>query len=270
MRINVLSALAICFVLFSCNQDNKHKKGDNSILPDITNTDDKTMKTKEFVNDFDEIEVSSAIDADVVKSDHEKVVISAPAYILEDVEVKFEGGKLSIGYKPGLRIINESRVKATIYAKDFKRIEGNGAAEITLKDKFTQEKVEVVGSGAAEIKGDLEANDFKIDVSGASSYKGNIWAINLNVQAASSAELNLKGKTKNILIDASSAAEVAASDVISEVAKIDASSSSEVSLGVISSVDAEASSAAEIKILKKGDVKILRKEESSSGSISFQ
>lgn len=270
MRINVLSALAISVVMLSCNQDNKHKKDDNSILPNISTNDDKSMKTKEYVGDFDEIITSSAVESEVIKADHERVVISAPAYLMEDVQVKFEGGKLSIGYKSGIRVINENRLKATIYAKDFKRLEANGASTIKLKDKFTQEKVDVSTSGAAEIEGDLEANDFGIDASGASSYKGNIWAINLNVVAASSADISLKGKAKNVSIEASSAADVSASDVVSEVAKIDASSSAEVSLGVITSIDAEASSAAEIKILKKGDVKILRKEESSSGSIVLQ
>ncbi len=270
MKIKVFSIFALVFLAISCKKGENQRDNNGKILPDIINSGDKSIKTKDFVGNFDEIEVSQAIEAEIIKSDQEKVIISAPASLLDDVIVKIENGKLDIGYKSGIRIINTNNVKATIYAKDFTKLEANGAASITVKDKFTQEKVEVDVSGAADIQGDLEANDFEIKSDGAGKYKGKIWAIDLKIEASSSGEVSISGKAKNTEIDASSAADVAASGVITETAKIDASSSAEVSLGVISSLEAEASSAGDIKITKKGDLKVLKKEESSGGSINLQ
>ena len=49
------------------------------------------MTEKVFSGDFNSIEVSTSIDADIVKSDVERVVISAPSDILEFVKVEQNG-----------------------------------------------------------------------------------------------------------------------------------------------------------------------------------
>jgi hypothetical protein len=49
---------------------------------------------KTYDGDIDQIKVSTSIDAEVIKSDTEKVVISAPSDIMDNIKVDKNGGVL--------------------------------------------------------------------------------------------------------------------------------------------------------------------------------
>lgn len=253
-------------VLSACNEKSEKSKW----LPDVTNKDHGPLKQKEFSGDFDEIEVSQAIEAEIIKSDVEKVVISAPTNIIDEVLVERQGGKIHIHYNTGFRVMNTNNVKAKIYTKDFTKLIANSAASITVRDKFTQEKTDVEASSAASITGHLEANDLEISVDSSSSFEGKIWAVDLDVDASSAASISISGKAKNAEISSSSGSSINGKDVVVENLKADASSGA--SLEVIASltVDAEASSGGSVNVYKKGNLTTVKKEENSGGSVSIQ
>lgn len=271
MKSRTLFILSAFVLLASCNERHEKKNRENKGWVDkVISKESGPIKQKEFNGDFDEIEVSQAIDAEIIKSETERVVISAPENIINEVLVDNNGGKLHIHYKPGIRVMNTNNVTAKIYTKDFTKLNANSAAKITVKDKFTQDKTSVEVSSAASISGDLEANDFDITTDSSSNFSGKIWAVDLDIEASSGASIDISGKTKNAEVSSSSGSSVSAAGVVADHVKAEASSGASVQMSAVSSVKAEASSGGSVDISKKGPLQSITKEESSGGSVSIQ
>lgn len=265
----IFSAVAL---MASCNEkhDKRNSDTNNGWVDKVIDKDSGPVKEKVVNGDFDEIEVSQAIDAEIIKSDTEKVVISAPENIINEILVDNDGGKLHIHYKAGIRVMNVRHVKAKIYTKDFTKLTVNSAASIIIKDKFTQDKLGIDISSASSVTGDLEANDFDISAGSSSSFSGKVWAVDLDIEASSAASIDISGKTKNADITSSSGSSISAKEVIADHVKADASSGASLHISAVSSVNAEASSGGSIDIAKRGDLKNITKNESSGGSVSIQ
>ncbi|MFY1045020.1 head GIN domain-containing protein [Chryseobacterium sp. GP-SGM7] len=257
-------------IFVSSCKENERKDGKSTWLPDVTNKDHGPLKQKEYKGDFDEIEVSQAIEAEIIKSDVERVVISAPANIIDEVLVDNSGGELHIHYKTGFRVMNTNNVKAKIYAKDFKKLEANSAGIIVVRDQFTQDKTDVEVSSSGHISGKLEANEMDIDAGSSGTFKGKIWAVDLSVESSSSSEVSISGKTKNANLSASSSGTISARELTAENVKAESSSSADIEIGVSSSFEGSASSSGSIKGIKRGNVTTVSKEENSGGSVTVE
>ena len=226
------------------------------------------IKNKDYKISFDEIRVAQGISAEVVKSDVEKVVITAPKDILDDILVENTNGKLYIHFKTGSNI-SAKNVGAKIFAKDFSSVKASSSATITFKDTFTQEKTDIEVSSSGTVKGNLEANDLSIDVSSSGTFSGKIWAVNLESNVSSSGDILLSGKTKNANLQSSSSGTINGKELTAENAEIDASSSGSVSLSVSNELRATANSSGDINIYKKGNLNVVNQKENSGGSVSI-
>ncbi|MBN9312140.1 MAG: DUF2807 domain-containing protein [Chryseobacterium sp. 39-10] len=264
--MKTLAILALSSItLFSCNI-----KTDGGFPINIGTKEGKGPITqKEYKMNFDGIKVVQSIDAEVIKANEEKVVISAPSDLMDDILVETSGGTLYIHFKPN-RNISTRHISAKIYAKDFNFLKASSSASITLKDKFTQDKTDIEVSSSGTIKGELEANDISIDISSSGTFSGKIWAVNLNSGVSSSGDVIVSGKAKNATLRASSSGTFKAQNLVVENANIQASSSGDVSVSVSNSLNASASSSGDIVITRKGAVNVLNKSESSGGSVSIQ
>ena len=264
MKNFLLSALATS-ILLSCNV-----KSDNGFPLNFTPKEGTgIVKNKEYKLSFDEIHVAQGISAQVEKSDVEKVIITAPADILDDVLVEKTNGKLYIHFKSGLNI-SARNVAAKIFAKDFSSVKASSSADITFKDKFTQEKTEIEASSSGTIKGNLEANDLSIDVSSSGTFSGKVWAVNLEGDVSSSGDINISGKTKTANLQSSSSGTINGKDLMAEIAEIDASSSGSVSVSVSKELRATANSSGDINVYRKGNLNVVSQKENSGGSVSIQ
>lgn len=186
---------------------------------------------KTYSGDFSSIEVSSGLDAEVIKSDTEKVIISAPSDIQDRILVENNSGELHVHFKSGFRInMSTNNIRVKIYAKDFNSIKANSSADITVRDKFTQDKMNVSVSSSGSINGDFEANDLSMKSNSSGTYKGSVWAVNASAEA---------------------------------------SSSGDVSLAVSKQVTASASSSGDVVVYKNGNPSVT-KNESSSGSVTIR
>ncbi|WP_027380157.1 head GIN domain-containing protein [Chryseobacterium daeguense] len=273
MKSTTLFISAAIVLLSSCEgkhdrRNNENEK--NNWVEKVVTNDNGPIRQKEVTGDFDEIEVSQAIDAEIIKSDIEKVVISAPENIIDEVLVDISGGKLHIHYKKGIRVMNTHNVSAKIYTKDFTKLNANSAAKITVKDKFVQDKTTIEISSAATVSGDLEANDFDLSADSSSNFNGKVWAVDLDVDASSAASINISGKAKNAEVTSSSGSSISAENVIANNVDAEASSGASIQISASSSIKAEASSAGSVNVYKKGNVTTVTKEESSGGSVSIQ
>ncbi|WP_407406153.1 head GIN domain-containing protein [Chryseobacterium sp.] len=263
----LLSGLAL---VASCKENNQVKDKKTQWLPDVTKEDHGSLQQKEVIGDFDEIEVSQSIKAEIIKADVEKIVISAPSNILNEILVEQSGGKVHIHYKSGVRVINAVDVTAKIYARDFSKVKANSSASIAIKDKFVQDKTDIEVSSSGAVTGNLEANNLDISTDSSGSFDGEIWAINLDAEAESAGSIIIKGKSKNATINTSSGGSISAKQMMVENVKADASSGANVEISVSHSVDAEASSGGSVSVFKTGNLSVVRKEESSGGSATIQ
>lgn len=265
MKFAAISASIALVILFSCS----HKSNDQFSFNIIPKQGKGPVKEKEIVADFDEIRVAQSIEAEVIKSDKERIILSAPSDIIDDVVVETVGGKLYIHFKPGINI-SANRVKAKIYARDFSKLEASSSATINLKDQFTQEKTDIQVTSSATIQGNIEANELDIDVSSSGTFSGKVWAVDLDVDVSSSGDVNISGKTKNADLDASSSGTVSAKDVLSENADLKASSSGSISISVSKNLKATANSSGDINVVKTGNLQSQVVNENSGGSISIR
>lgn len=266
-KIIIFSAFV---VLASCDgrKEKTHNTEEGDWVSKVVDTDHGPVREKQVTGDFDEIEVSQAIEAEIIKSDVEKVVISAPENIIDDVLVDISGGELHIHYKKGIRVMN-NKVTAKIYAKDFTKLEANSAAGIVIKDKFVQEKTSVDVSSAGSVSGNLEANDFDISAGSSSNFSGKIWAVDLDIDASSGASMDLSGKAKNAEVSSSSGSSISAKNLVADNLKAEASSGASIDISAATSVHAEASSGGSVDVSKKGNISSVTKQESSGGSVSI-
>ena len=267
MKSTTILLLSALLAVSSCNE-HKNKNEGSSRVREENHSGKGSDEQKTVSGDFDEISVSESIEAEVIKSDVEKVVIYAPQNIIDEILVENSGGSLHIHYKSGFRMNGFNNVRAKIYTKDFSKISADSSASIVVKDKFTQDKTVVEASSSAEISGHLEANDLTINVSSSGNFEGQVWAVNLNVDASSASEINIKGKAEKGNFNVSSGSSAEAKDVVVKDVVVEASSGAGISVSASQSINANSSSGASIDVYKKGNVTSINVEENSGGNVS--
>ncbi|WP_294210226.1 DUF2807 domain-containing protein [uncultured Chryseobacterium sp.] len=264
--IFIFSALVM---LGACNKDDRRGAKKDSWVETTVSKENGSLQEREFRGEFDEIEVSQAIEADIIKADAERVVVSAPQDLIDEVLVENKNGKLHIHYKSGVRVTN-NRVTAKIYTKDFEKLTANSAAEIRIKDSFTQEKTKIDLSSSGSVSGNLEANKFDISAGSSSSFSGKIWAVDLDIDASSGSSIDISGKSKRAELSSSSGSSISARDIVADRVKAEASSGGSIDISAVSELDAEASSGGSVNVYKKGNLKTINQSQSSGGSVNIQ
>lgn len=166
-----------------------------------------TAKTESrAVADFDEISVSSGIQAEVKVGAKGPVELRGDDNLLPLVETDVTGRKLRIRLKPGTQLDPSSPIRAVVLAPDAKALDANSGAKIDASG---------IDNAACSVKAS----------SGASlEAKGTTGA--LDAHASSGAKLNAGGlAAKSVNADASSGAslDVSASDAVSGAASSGAS-----------------------------------------------
>ena len=261
MNFKILSISLLTLSTLSCNI-----KTDGNFMNMVAKEGTGPIIDKTINMNFDEIKVSQSINATIIKSNKEKIVISAPNDVIDEILVENNGGKLYIHFKPNTQIRTHN-IKATIYAKDFNRVEATSSAKIEIKDQFTQDKTDVKVSSSATINGFLEANTMSIEVSSSGDFEGRIWANDLTSEVSSSGDIKVKGKVKNATISASSSGDFTAPELIIENATLKASSSGSITTGVSHELRGAASSSGDINVSRKGSLNVVESKESSSGKV---
>lgn len=271
MKTTVITMLAMSFALTSCVKvkNENGEKGKDGWEFFSGNKGNGTITEKTYDGDIDQIKVSTSIDAEVIKSDTEKVVISAPSDIMDNIKVALKGGVLAVYVDSGFgNNISTKNVKAKIYVKDFNQLSADSSADIKVLDTFTQDKVDVYISSSASIDvANLEANDLRIYTNSSGDFSGKIWAVNLGAYASSSGDINIFGKAKNATMDSNSSGDLKATDLIVENAILSASSSGDIVTSVSKSLTANANSSGEITVYKKGNLEQTQIHKNSGGDV---
>lgn len=274
MKIQLLTLVLLASVAnFSCIQS----KGDNSngngeMFSNLISDSGKgEVIEKSYDINFDELEISTSLNAEVFKSNNEKIVVYAPSDLMKYVVVKQNGGKVQVKIQSeGFKSISTDRIKIKVYAKDFDHLAANSSGSIYLKDNFSFSDLDVKVSSSGTIKGNINGGNINIQASSSGNYEGEVNAKSLNMQSSSSGGIDIKGKSESVNIQASSSGDVDAENFTTESAVLATSSSADITIGVSKSVTASASSSGDIRVIKRGSLNEITKNESSSGSVSIQ
>ncbi len=201
--------LAVLLLLTSCNATVVNGSGD------------LVTETRE-VSGFDSIEVDGSGEVNITQGGGETPTVETDDNVMEHVETEVRGGTLHLGFKPGINLIDATRLVFTVGVDDL-----NG--------------INVSGSG--DVEADLLATDrLEIDVSGSGDVQiGDLTADTLTVKISGSGDVDLAGEATRQDISISGSGRYRAGDLASESADIDISGSGNATVWSTEALDASIS-----------------------------
>lgn len=147
--------------------------------------------SEEFdVSDFDRVDVGGAWDASIKHADEPRLIVHIDDNLLERVEVDFDNGHLSVGFKGNLRLSNTT-MALTIETPTLSEVEASGASDVVVSG-FTQSAFTLAASGASTVVADVQTERLELDVDGASTVvlDGTAEEVEVDVNGASNADLS--------------------------------------------------------------------------------
>jgi hypothetical protein len=219
MKQIVFFAFAV-IVLNACQQ----MSGSGNIVTETRST-----------GNFTGISVGGAYEVELKNGPETEVRVESDDNIIRYIETKVSGDVLHITTKSSTSF-NNGHFKVYITAPDISSIKSSGAASVNIKNILKNSaKIALEASGAATIKGEVDAPDITTDASGA-------------------ANINLTGRTKNYKVEASGSATIKTAELMSETTNAHASGAASVHVYASLNLEANADGAASIYYSGAGNV----------------
>jgi hypothetical protein len=191
-----------------------------------------------------------------------KLYIDSKGYKTKNTKLKV----LSKNKTLSINGINFNSLKILVSGPNLESIKASSAADIKIENLNTTTYLDITVSSAGSISGAFDCLNAVVDASSSGEFLATINATTIQIESSSASDVVLSGKAKKTIINASSAADCNLKELVVEDAKIKASSSSDVVVTVMKSINSKASSSADISFY--GNPTQIEKEESSLGSIS--
>ncbi|MCP9750776.1 head GIN domain-containing protein [Ferruginibacter sp. HRS2-29] len=201
---------------------------------------------KRSATGFTKLSVSSGIEVELRKGPG-SVTVEADDNLMEFIETEVENGTLKIGIKDHTSL-HDVHIRVFVTANDISSIKASSAASVEVKDPL-------VSSGTVSL-----------DASSAASITTSVEAPEVHMEASSASEIKVSGRTRNVNANSSSASTIKAFELLSENTVAEASSGSSIDVFASVSIEANASSGSDIDY--KGAAAVVKKQESSGGSVS--
>jgi hypothetical protein len=214
------------------------------------NTINEANATKRSLSgSFTGISVSSGIDLYLSQGNEESLAVSASEQkYLDRLITEVVNGTLKIYFDN----------KGVTWKSGNKKLK----AYVSFK---TLQRLNVSSGSDAVVNGNINADDFDLDVSSGADFKGAITAKTLSVDVSSGASINISGKSDKLKVDVSSGADFKGYDLVTDYCDASASSGAGVHVTINKELNAKASSGGDIKY--KGTALIRDIKTSSGGSV---
>lgn len=223
----------------------------------LSEQDKKVVSKTISVKQFDHLDVATGINVTYTPGATREMKVTAPACLLERLEVKQEDGKLKLILKSRKhqdasfsdllrKLKSEDGVKVQLSSPSLKEIETSSGASVRAVSLPNVYELEFSASSGSEIEvGALEAGKFEADASSGAVIKvkaarvndmdadassgaeikiSGIKAVKVEADASSGAEIELAGEAQDVDFEASSGASVNARDLKAGTASVGASS----------------------------------------------
>jgi hypothetical protein len=216
----------------------------------IASSGDVITEEKDFTG-FDSVDVSSAFEVVITRSDNFSVVISADEELHDFVEVTKSGDRLKIYLQPH-NIFTDfttgvKTLKAEITMPVLDTLILGGATSGTIYGFSSGKDFDVDVSGASKLKivsGGFD--DVVFEVSGASGVSGNLTAQKIKAGVSGASNLDVSGSAEIVVLDVSGASKVDMTDFVADDADVEVSGASKATLNVRETLDAELSGASSL------------------------
>jgi hypothetical protein len=188
----------------------------------------------------------------ITQGNEESVAVSASETKYRDeIEVKVDGGILSIGLKKNgiLKKWNNGKMKLKAYIS-FKQIN----------------KLNVSGACDIFFQGTVKADDLGIEMSGASNIKGEFDVKKMDIGLSGASDMKLSGTVSDLKIEASGASDFKGYELTANYCDISVSGASAVQITVNKELSAKASGASDVRYRGTGLIKDIKTSGASSVS----
>lgn len=231
----LLKLSAVLFLLVgttSCFMDGV--KGDGNVV----------SKNRNISDDFSRIEVSRGLDLYLTKSRDVSLEVEADGNLHELIETEVRGGVLRITSSRNIWSAKSKKVHLSV--DHLNGIGINSGAEVYTRNTFVSDELSIDISSGASAEMELKVEDLSCDIS-------------------SGADIRLSGEAENFRVSSSSGSDVKAYELNARNCRADASSGSDIQLMATETIEAKATSGADIKY--KGNPRVLEQEDNSGGSV---
>ena len=233
MKKNIISRFAIVVLAAGSVSGCTYKTGSGDIA-----TETRTIAS------FNGVSVSGNFNVEIRTGEKQEVVIEADDNLIKNIKTEVVNGTLRI--KTTDRNLRNAHFNVHISVPSIDNLSASAAANIEVKNTLNSEKaVTFKASSAANITADIKSPEVTAD-------------------ASSAAEIKLTGHTRNFTATTSSAATIKAIDLLAENTVISSSSGASAHVHASVSLDATASSGADITYRGGANVK---KSISSGGEV---
>lgn len=137
------------------------------------------------VSDFTGIKTSSVVPIEITQGEVNAVVVEGDAKNIADVKTEVNDGILSVSGSPNAA--EDFIVKVTM--KNLRMLDVSGAASIKSANQLKIDSLKIIGSGASNVKLDVQAGKIKAILAGASTLKLSGTASKLDAQLAGASHL---------------------------------------------------------------------------------
>ena len=232
----MLTAVLIAAVLFS---------GCTTTAPGDVITEEKDFA------DFTHVDVGSAFEVEITRSDTFSVIISADESLFDLVEVSKVGETLKIYLNPRHIFtdftLGAKTLRAEITMPALYGLELSGASKGTVNGFKSPEDFSLVVSGASSLETvDIAVGDAEFQVSGASRVSGNMTANNAEFEVSGASSIELSGSADDIILEISGASRVDLADFSLNNADVKLSGASEATVNVKGKLDCALSGASRL------------------------
>jgi len=198
------------------------------------------------ITDFTEIDVSSAIEVELIQSDDYSVTLESNDNVVELIDISKKEETLRIKAKDNYAF-TDVKIKITIHAPAINRIESSGASSIAIED--------------------YEAKTFELDFSGASDIDAKlIISEELKIEASGASNIKLRGKAKNVSLDLSGASDFDSKKlIVSDKLTAESSGASSIKVTANGTLELDVSGASEVTYYGNGTIS--KSDISGAGSV---
>jgi len=208
--------------------------------------------TKEVsLSDFDSVEISSAVQAEIRRGDMFSVAITANDDMIDRAVAKKIGTTLKVYIEFHLDL-NWLFQSEPVQVK------------ITMPDLVA---LHVSGASHVDVSGFEVDHDVAVEISGASEAKGDITATNARFEASGASKLTLKGAAKALVAEGSGASQIRLLGFATDEVRVDLSGASGGEIAVREKLDYTVSGAS--RLVFNGSPRIGRASSSGASSVKM-
>ncbi len=178
---------------------------------------------------FNTISVSSAINVFITQGEYFEVKVKADDNLIEYIKTEVRKDELVIGMTTNINTGRSSTTEVHITAPAFLSVKASGASNVSSRGIIRQENIQIRGSGAADIRLNLDAAFMELKCSGAS-------------------DARIEGFVQSAQVELSGASDFKSGDFLCDVLDVRLSGASSMRIGVVEAATGRLSGASDLHV----------------------